>query len=101
MRAPCISCGTHKIQPHLEQCTAAAGLKSRRGEGEGEAAAGAAKGSGSLVSSLSQGQGQGSAAGAGKGVDIVLGPAVPCADETSIFRALGLAFVPTTMRGDF
>ena len=26
---------------------------------------------------------------------------VPCADETSIFRALGLAFVPTTMRGDF
>jgi hypothetical protein len=28
-----------------------------------------------------------------------LGPAVPCSDETCIFQALGLAYVPPHMRG--
>ena len=89
---------------------AAAGRKHGRGDGDGDgvrqAAAGAGVGGGSLVSSLS-GQGsrhgggqhsRGRGGGTSKGVDVVLGPAVPCADETSIFRALGLAYVPNTMR---
>jgi hypothetical protein len=52
---------------------------------------------GSGRSSSSESEGEQGGGGAGVPPE-VLGPPVPCSDETSYFRELGLAYVPPHMR---
>jgi hypothetical protein len=61
-----------------------------RGRGRGRSSDGSGGRSG--------GGGSGSSTGGGAAGDVVLGPPAICSCETDIFEALGLAFVPSTMR---
>ena len=69
-----------------------AGHKRGAGNGSSQAeneAAGAGRAAGS---------GKASGGGASEDGTEVLGPEVPCPDETAIFQELGLAYVPPRMR---
>ena len=67
---------------------------SKRGAGAGSSQAeGEAAGSGRAA-----GGGRASGASAAEDSTEVLGPEVPCADESAIFQEIGLAYVPPHMR---
>ena len=75
----------------------------RRGDGnggsqvEGEAAGSGVAGASSNGSAAGSGKAWGAAAAEADSTE-VLGPQVPCPDETAIFQELGLAYVPPHMR---